>query len=117
VDNKYREGCHYREIHVHDASKSISAELDCNGGGDRVEIHSEECPDYRCHECGGKCVVFVLARDNELHLCGHCFEKLRNLFQSATTITAATIRDAGRRVKSSLSQNRIVKLRSALRTI
>jgi predicted nucleic acid-binding Zn ribbon protein len=55
-----------------------------------MEIHFEECPRHRCHECGGKCAVFVLARDNELRLCGSCFEKLRDLFQSATAITAAT---------------------------
>lgn len=80
-----------------------------------MEIHFEECAEYRCHECGSKCAVFILTRENELRLCGSCFEKLRDLFQSATAITAATIRDAELRVKSSLSRNRAVKLRSALR--
>jgi hypothetical protein len=60
---------------------------------------------------------FVLARNNELRLCGYCFEKLRDLIQSATPITAATIREAGLRVKRSLSQNRILKLRPAPRAI
>jgi hypothetical protein len=82
-----------------------------------VEIHREENSEYRCHECGGKCAVFVLSRDNELRLCGPCFEKLRDLFQSATAITVATIRDAELRLKSSLSRNRAVKLRSAFRGI
>ena len=98
--------------------KSNSAESDLVGGGtDCVEIHYDECPEYRCNECGGKCVVFVLARENELRLCGSCFEKLRDLCQSATAITAATIRNAGLRIKRSLSRNQIIKLRAALRSV
>ena len=77
-----------------------------------MEIHYDECPEYRCNECGGKCVVFVLARENELRLCGSCFEKLRDLFHSVTAITAATeVRDVGLRVKSYLSQKQTVRLR------
>jgi hypothetical protein len=77
-----------------------------------VEIHSEECPEYRCQECRGSCAIFVLARDSELRLCGSCFEKLRDLFYSVIAITAATeVRDGGLRVKSYLSQKRTVGLR------
>ena len=98
--------------------KSNSAESDLVGGGtDCVEIHYDECPEYRCNECGGKCVVFVLARENELRLCGSCFEKLRDLCQSATAITTATIRNAGLRIKRSLSRNQIIKVRAALRSV
>ncbi len=79
-----------------------------------MEIHPERCPEYRCHECGGKCAVFVLARDNELRLCESCFETLRDLFQSPMAIGVATTRDARLRVKSLLSRKRILKLRSVL---
>ena len=77
-----------------------------------MEIHSEECPEYRCQECRGSCAVFVLTRDSELRLCGSCFEKLRDLFHPVAAITAATeVRDVGLRVKSYLSQKRTVRLR------
>ena len=71
-----------------------------------MEIHSEECPEYRCQECRGSCAVFVLARNSEVRLCGSCFEKLLDLFHSATAITVATkVRDAGTsRKKLSVSE-------------
>ena len=71
-----------------------------------MEIHSEECPEYRCQECRGSCAVFVLTRDSELRLCGSCFEKLHDLFYSVIAITAATeVRDVGAsREKLSVSE-------------
>jgi hypothetical protein len=81
-----------------------------------VEIHSEECPEYRCQECRGSCAVFVLTRESELRLCGSCFEKLRDLFHTVTVSTAAPeVRDVGLRVKSYLSQQRTIRLRLTAR--
>ena len=75
-------------------------------------IHFEQSSEYRCQDCRETCAVFILARDNELRLCESCFEKLRDLSQSATAISAApTVSDIGLRVKNYLIRNRTARLR------
>ena len=86
--------------------------LNRSPGDRRVQIHFEQCSEYRCQDCDERCAVFILARDSELRLCEFCFKKLRDLAQSATAITAGpTVRDIGLRVKNYLSRNRTVRLR------
>jgi hypothetical protein len=77
-----------------------------------MQIHFERGSEYRCQDCRETSVVFILAHDSELRLCESCFEKLRDLSQSATGITAMpTIQDDGLRLKSYVLRNRAVRLR------
>jgi hypothetical protein len=81
-----------------------------------VQIHFEQLSEYRCQDCRETCAIFILTRDGELRLCESCFEKLRDLFQSATAITTApTVRDIGLRVKNYLIRNGTERLRLASR--
>jgi hypothetical protein len=77
-----------------------------------MQIHFEQRSEYRCQDCRETSVVFILAHDSELRLCESCFERLRDLSQSATGITAMpTIHDAELSLKSHVLRNRAVRLR------
>ena len=81
-----------------------------------MQIHFEQLSEYRCQDCRETCAIFILTRDGELRLCESCFEKLRDLFQSATAITAApTVSDIGLRVKNYLIRNGTARLHLASR--
>ena len=89
-----------------------------------MHIHIEESSQYRCHECRGSCNVFILARENELRLCGSCSETLREALmhavmipgteQLSAPITRAAIEPSARGLQSPRPGMRTIKSRGVL---
>jgi len=52
--------------------------------------------EYSCQNCAVRCIVFILARDIELRLCGLCYEELRRALKVSETDPRSPTNDAAK---------------------
>jgi hypothetical protein len=56
----------------------------------------EKGTEYSCQNCDARCIVFILASDIDLRLCGLCYEELRRALKVSETEPRSPTNDAAK---------------------
>jgi len=69
----------------------------------------EKGTEYSCQNCDARCIVFILARDIDLRLCGLCYEELRRALKVSETEPRSPTNDAAKPLPEGWKPSRMRK--------